>query len=45
MFGTNYPMIQPGGCLDGLDGLGIDEETAELFLYKNAEDAFGLDLL
>lgn len=45
LFGTNYPMIQPADCLDGLDELGMDEETAELFLYKNAEEAFGIDLV
>jgi predicted TIM-barrel fold metal-dependent hydrolase len=45
IFGTNYPMIQPGTYLDGLESLDLDRETAELFLYKNAERAFGVDLV
>jgi predicted TIM-barrel fold metal-dependent hydrolase len=45
LFGTNYPMIQPGECLDALDELGLDEETKALFLYRNAERAFGVDLV
>jgi predicted TIM-barrel fold metal-dependent hydrolase len=45
LFGTNYPMIQPGDCLQGLEGFDLDEETAALFLYKNAERAFGCDLV
>lgn len=45
LFGTNYPMIQPGDCLKGLNDFELDEETAELFLYKNAERAFGTDLV
>jgi len=43
IFGTNYPMIQPGDCLEGLEALDLDEETEELFLYKNAERAFGTE--
>lgn len=45
LFGTNYPMIRPGDCLEGLDELGRDDETLELFLYGNAERAFGTDLV
>jgi hypothetical protein len=44
MFGTNYPMIQPGECLDGLADLDLDEAVRERFLYRNATEAFGLDL-
>lgn len=42
MFGTNYPMIAPKAALAELDGLGLDEETKELFLFRNAERVFGL---
>jgi predicted TIM-barrel fold metal-dependent hydrolase len=42
LFGTNYPMIQPGECLGGVDGLGLSEEAERKFLYKNAEGVFGI---
>jgi predicted TIM-barrel fold metal-dependent hydrolase len=42
MFGTNYPMIMPGKALEGLDSLGLDDETRELFLAGNAQRVFGL---
>ena len=42
MFGTNYPMITPEACLDGLDGLGLDDEATSLFLGGNARRVFGL---
>ncbi len=42
LFGTNYPMIPPDRALEGLDGLGLDEETRELFLHGNAERVFAL---
>ncbi|WP_031465896.1 amidohydrolase family protein [Sciscionella sediminilitoris] len=42
LFGTNYPMITPAKALDGLGELGLDEETAELFLSGNAKRVFGL---
>lgn len=45
IFGTNYPMIQPGTCLDGLEELDLDEETWRLFCHENAERAFGVDLV
>jgi predicted TIM-barrel fold metal-dependent hydrolase len=45
LFGTNYPMIQPGTCLDGVADLDLDPETARLFLHENAERAFGVDLV
>lgn len=43
LFGTNFPMITPAQCLKGLGNLGLDEETARLFLYKNAEAVFGIE--
>ena len=42
LFGTNYPMLTPGACLKQLDLLGLDEDTTEHFLYKNACRVFGL---
>ena len=42
MFGTNFPMITPEKALEGLDELGLDEETRELYLEGNARRVFGL---
>ncbi len=42
MFGTNYPMIPPDHALEGLDGLGLDEETKDLYLGGNATRVFHL---
>src|SRR5687768_6437774 len=42
MFGTNYPMIAPAKALEGLDDLGLDDETRELYLDGNARRVFGL---
>lgn len=42
LFGTNYPMLQPAQALEGLDALGLDEETRTLFLGANAKRVFGL---
>ena len=42
LFGTNYPMITPARALDGLDALGLDAATRELFLGGNAQRVFGL---
>ena len=42
LFGSNYPMIAPEQALDGLDGLGLDEQTRGLFLAGNAQRVFGL---
>lgn len=44
LFGTNYPMIQPGECLEGVEKLGLNNEAGDQFLHKNAEDVFGLDV-
>ena len=32
LFGTNHPMLSHRQALDGLDGLGLDEETRAAFL-------------
>ncbi len=42
LFGSNYPMITPAKALDGLDDLGLDDETQELFLHANAQRVFAL---
>ncbi len=42
LFGSNYPMIAPEQALEGLDALGLDEQTRGLFLAGNAQRAFGL---
>jgi uncharacterized protein len=36
LFGTNYPMILPADSLEGLNDLGLDEETRDLYLGGNA---------
>jgi predicted TIM-barrel fold metal-dependent hydrolase len=42
LFGTNYPMIAPAHALDGLDELGLDDETRDLYLVGNARRVFAL---
>ncbi len=42
MFGTNYPMITPGACVDELDILGLDDATRQAFLGGNAMRVFRL---
>ena len=42
MFGTNYPMITPAKALEGLDAIGLDEQTKSLFLGENAARVFKL---
>ncbi len=43
MFGTNYPMLTARACLEGLDRLGLSEETRAMFLSDNARRVFKLD--
>lgn len=40
LFGSNYPMIQPGKCVAQLDALGLSPETRRRFLHDNAVDVF-----
>lgn len=42
LFGTNYPMIKAAKALEGLNDLGLDEDTKALFLGGNAARVFGL---
>jgi predicted TIM-barrel fold metal-dependent hydrolase len=42
LFGTNYPMIGHRHALEGLDELGLDDETRELYLAGNARRVFRL---
>ena len=43
MFGTNYPMLTAGACLEGLASLELGEEASELFLHRNARRVFKID--
>lgn len=43
MFGSNYPMLTASACLEGLDALGLDDESRGLFLSGNARRVFRLD--
>lgn len=42
MFGTNWPMLPPQKCLEGLSGLGLSDEQAQAFLSGNAKRVFKL---
>ena len=42
LFGSNWPMLAPARCLEGLDALGLDDEARELYLAGNARRVFGL---
>lgn len=42
LFGSNYPMLTPAQCLQGLDKLGMSSEVESLFLGANAARVFGL---
>jgi predicted TIM-barrel fold metal-dependent hydrolase len=42
MFGTNWPMLSPRRCLEGLSGLGLSDEQTEDFLSGNARRVFKL---
>ena len=42
LFGSNWPMIAPAKALDGLAQLGLDAESAALFLGGNAQRVFKL---
>lgn len=42
LFGSNYPMLMPGACLEEVALLGLDEATTARFLYQNAQEVFRL---
>jgi predicted TIM-barrel fold metal-dependent hydrolase len=42
MFGTNWPMLSPRKCLEGLNGLGLSQEQSEMFRSGNARRVFKL---
>ena len=44
LFGTNYPMVDPGHVLTGIDQLGLSADAREDYLRGNAERVFGLRL-
>jgi predicted TIM-barrel fold metal-dependent hydrolase len=43
LFGTNYPMLTPSACLEGVEALGLSEEAEQLFLSGNAARVFNLE--
>jgi uncharacterized protein len=42
LFGSNFPMLTPSACLEGLDALGLDEEARRMFLGENARRVYRL---
>lgn len=44
MFGTNWPMLTPAQCLEGLDQLGLSEKQQEAYLAGTASKVFDLEL-
>jgi uncharacterized protein len=42
MFGTNWPMLSPRRCLEGLNGLALSDELSQMFLAGNARRVFKL---
>jgi len=42
MFGTNWPMLRPARCLEGLNDLGLGAEAEAAFLHGNARRVFKL---
>jgi len=42
MFGTNWPMLSPQRCLEGLGKLGLSAEQTDAFLSGNARKVFAL---
>jgi len=43
LFGTNWPMLSPAQCLEGLNALGLDDEARHMFLEGNARHIFRLE--
>jgi len=43
LFGTNYPMLTPSACLEGVGALGLSKEAEQLFLSGNAARVFKLE--
>jgi hypothetical protein len=42
MFGSNFPMITPGACLESLDSLALGDDAKRAFLSENAARVFKL---
>jgi uncharacterized protein len=40
LFGTNFPMLTPAQCLEGLEDLGLTDEGRTLFLSGNAQRVY-----
>jgi len=43
LFGTNYPMLTPADCLEGISALNLGEDVQRSFLAENARRAFKLN--
>ncbi|MCL2884232.1 MAG: amidohydrolase family protein [Oscillospiraceae bacterium] len=43
LFGTDYPMWEYGAERERFEALGLEEETKEKILYKNAQRLFGIE--
>ena len=42
LFGSNYPMITPKDCLEGIDALDIPADILDKFLSETARSVFRL---
>jgi len=42
MFGTNWPLLSPQRCLEGLESLGLSDAQREAFLGGNARRVFAI---
>ncbi len=42
MFGTNWPMLAPQKCLEGLSDLDLSSDQSSAFLHGNANRVFAL---
>lgn len=43
LFGSNFPMLTAGACLEGFDSLGLSDEARDLILSANARRVFRLE--
>jgi uncharacterized protein len=43
LFGTNWPMLSAGRCLEKFEDAGLDDDAAGLFLAENAQRLFRLE--
>ena len=43
LFGTNYPMITPAKCLEGIEKIISDDDVKAFFLFRNAQRIFKIN--